>query len=458
MKTKQSYENNFSIPQENCKSKNKEILEYILLTYKCDVCENIPRYPLQKHAKSNNYFCSNCIGSVREILYPSRAEIGLLEHLEVSCFNQGCNEIFTYEKLEDLYNHALKCPKKIKNCLSYLCSSTLVHKIDSVIKSNNELNILVNELKNKNNEIQNSLMEKEIKFKESFETSNKLLRKEITKLKANQLEILKKFNLNNIKIKKKIKLKINKINDRITNLLCKNINSTQNICPNFNNNITHNNTNSKNNVETKIFNSASPQMSPINNKKELIAKDFSVENSISSVEIDTGASFFPILMGHEVFKSLNIKKAVLLYRGSENDFSSAVFHSKCDNKGPTITIVKSEKGNIFGGYSPVMWESSNSWGEDIHKDSFLFSITRSSKHIILNPKFAIDNCAVFGPTFGKGADLYISDQCNLNESSYTEMGDTYESNFKFQTIESRSYLSGSIKYFKVEEYEVYLIY
>jgi hypothetical protein len=41
----------------------------------------------------------------------------------------------------------------------------------------------------------------------------------------------------------------------------------------------------------------------------------------------------------------------LLYRGSRDGFRGADFHAKCDDKGATVTIVKSTEGRIFGGYS-----------------------------------------------------------------------------------------------------------
>ena len=46
----------------------------------------------------------------------------------------------------------------------------------------------------------------------------------------------------------------------------------------------------------------------------------------------------------------------LLFRASRDGFASSVFHSKCDNKGPTITVVKSG-GNIFGGFTENAWTS-----------------------------------------------------------------------------------------------------
>ena len=49
----------------------------------------------------------------------------------------------------------------------------------------------------------------------------------------------------------------------------------------------------------------------------------------------------------------------LLFQASRDGFAAAAFHSKCDNKGPTVTIVKSGN-NIFGGFTEVSWPS---WGK-----------------------------------------------------------------------------------------------
>ena len=47
---------------------------------------------------------------------------------------------------------------------------------------------------------------------------------------------------------------------------------------------------------------------------------------------------------------------VLLYRASRNGWAASNFHSCCDNKGPTVTVIK--YGNyIFGGYTEQPWQS-----------------------------------------------------------------------------------------------------
>ena len=46
----------------------------------------------------------------------------------------------------------------------------------------------------------------------------------------------------------------------------------------------------------------------------------------------------------------------LLYRATRDGWAATNFHSCCDNKGPTVTVVK--YGNcIFGGYTEHPWES-----------------------------------------------------------------------------------------------------
>ena len=47
---------------------------------------------------------------------------------------------------------------------------------------------------------------------------------------------------------------------------------------------------------------------------------------------------------------------LLLYRASRDDWSSVNFHSCCDYKGPTVTVIKSDD-NIFGGFTEQSWVS-----------------------------------------------------------------------------------------------------
>ena len=51
---------------------------------------------------------------------------------------------------------------------------------------------------------------------------------------------------------------------------------------------------------------------------------------------------------------LQQKKMKLCYRASENGWAASTFHSFCDNKGPTVVLVKSGS-YVFGGYANEQW-------------------------------------------------------------------------------------------------------
>jgi TLD len=66
-------------------------------------------------------------------------------------------------------------------------------------------------------------------------------------------------------------------------------------------------------------------------------------------------------------------ETALLYRGSRDGWMNGNFHIKCDNKGPTIVLIKSTKGRVSGGYTSESWETppGNKWKQD--QTAFLFS-------------------------------------------------------------------------------------
>ena len=45
----------------------------------------------------------------------------------------------------------------------------------------------------------------------------------------------------------------------------------------------------------------------------------------------------------------------LIYRASEHGYTAKSFHEYCDDKGPTLVIIKSSEGWIFGGYTTQSW-------------------------------------------------------------------------------------------------------
>jgi hypothetical protein len=45
-------------------------------------------------------------------------------------------------------------------------------------------------------------------------------------------------------------------------------------------------------------------------------------------------------------------------------FGAKEFHRCCDGRANTLTPILDTKGNIFGGFAPVEWESGNQWKGD----------------------------------------------------------------------------------------------
>ena len=49
----------------------------------------------------------------------------------------------------------------------------------------------------------------------------------------------------------------------------------------------------------------------------------------------------------------------LIYRASEHGYTAKSFHEYCDDKGPTLIIIKSSGGYIFGGYTTQSWSGNS---------------------------------------------------------------------------------------------------
>ena len=104
------------------------------------------------------------------------------------------------------------------------------------------------------------------------------------------------------------------------------------------------------------------------------------------------------------------KEFQLIYRGSRDGMTHKDYHKKCDNKGKVIILIKSDKGNIFGGFASKSWIIENYKYQD-DPDSFLFSLiniynTKPIKFPVKNSQNALYYRNDFGVLFGEsGNDL-----------------------------------------------------
>lgn len=125
----------------------------------------------------------------------------------------------------------------------------------------------------------------------------------------------------------------------------------------------------------------------------------------------------------------------LLYRGSEHNFSWTEFHRKCDNKSPTLVIVKSVDGCIFGGYTKVNWNPTTEHDQYISDFvAFLFSLkssmSESKKYHVQNFNQALYYNKTYGPCFGK-LDFGFDNNCNAWSTLNSNISDPEASSSKF---------------------------
>lgn len=68
----------------------------------------------------------------------------------------------------------------------------------------------------------------------------------------------------------------------------------------------------------------------------------------------------------------------LIYQASRQMYSAEAFHQICDGKKNTLTIAKTEYGNLVGGFCAIPWRSPKKWEyeEDPSDQTFIFSLGR----------------------------------------------------------------------------------
>jgi hypothetical protein len=169
----------------------------------------------------------------------------------------------------------------------------------------------------------------------------------------------------------------------------------------------------------------------------------------------------------DIFAEFKGKHFELLWRGSRDGFKPTEFHRRCEGHAHTLTVILDTNGNIFGGFTPVAWESQvwnkkrgnedNTWKGDDSMKSFLFTL--KNPHNIPARRFplksemkhrAIRFVANWSPCF---ADIRVSDNCNTNTKSATYLSYAYTND---TGLNSKTFFTGS-ENFQVKEIEVFEI-
>jgi hypothetical protein len=170
-----------------------------------------------------------------------------------------------------------------------------------------------------------------------------------------------------------------------------------------------------------------------------------------------------------IFAEFEGKRFELLWRGSRDGFEAKEFHRRCDDHANTLTVILDTKGNIFGGFTPVKWESrvwngkrgneSNTQKADDDLKSFLFTLMNPhnnmpARRFVLQPEkreVAIRCNSQQGPFFGN--DIGVSDNCNTNNDSNIYFGHSYTND---TGLDGKVVFTGA-QNFQVKEIEVFEI-
>ena len=246
----------------------------------------------------------------------------------------------------------------------------------------------------------------------------------------------------------------------------------------------------KNNILSKTLPELNPENSDSNNKTEKDSDSSSKKNirnsyfvssynlfssrlrarpNVFDLFIDTNIlkkediteNFFIFTKLKEIYAYNRYIKLNLIYRASRDGDNAKDFHFKCDFIGPNLTVIKTKKEYIFGGFTIKTWkhlfkdinsEDPECGTELKDEQAFGFSVNKNKIYENGKQDEGIIYCnSNYGPCF-KNFFFKIFDKCFENGGI---CGTVKESNFI--GIEKDFEINGGERNFDVEEIEVFQI-
>ena len=156
----------------------------------------------------------------------------------------------------------------------------------------------------------------------------------------------------------------------------------------------------------------------------------------------------------------------LIYRASSDGFNARSFHSACDGRANTVTIIKTSENYVFGGYTSSPWKSDNTYNYD--SSAFIFSLRQAGvsklgvKFTVSDPTTATWNNPLTGPAFGSYIGYNFCDILVGYSGPYYNMADLGSSyslppGVSAHSTTAQNYLAGIVSGWTVTEIEVYQI-
>ena len=149
------------------------------------------------------------------------------------------------------------------------------------------------------------------------------------------------------------------------------------------------------NTEVNIFTNLN--LSLQSNTERTQEKEFSIFFKDSSIVKEKDYKYI-----NDIFIAKVPNKFELIYKMTKDEENN--FHNKCDNIGPTLTLIKikknkiSESYNRIGGFTSINWDCSEQF--KIDEQAFIFSLTQKKVYRAKSPFQSIYCSENFGPCFG----------------------------------------------------------
>ena len=457
---------------------NNDIKEKIFL--------EINNYKINISIKENNIYLEIESNNNDNIIYYNNYSLKILKNNPIFKKYNNIQESynFLYHVIKNSKNDQLKIKEyekifefKIKS-INYVITFTIdkkneyKKKDDSIFKNNlnnfenilneiendmNNLDPYIKELKDENEKIteENKNLKNEIKF---LKEENEKLKQELNNFHLDKKNSKDNFistgeNNKEEKIKNENKIKVErkaiKLNQEINNSDSNEKNSKDNFISQNKNyqekinfegeNIISKNENQQHNQKLNnsdsVKNIIKDTKPNSNNNNYILSKD--LENKLTNY-----------IKESKTYKD-KIISFKLLYKASTDGDLASSFHSKVDNKGPILVIIKTTiEDRIIGGFSSKSWSSRNIYIDDDKAFIFFFNDLIGKKYEIKpeNKDKACFHRKDEGPHFGTKA-LIVSNNCLKNENECAT--DTYKF-VRFNLIGMKGFSK-----FNIKDYEVY---
>lgn len=152
-------------------------------------------------------------------------------------------------------------------------------------------------------------------------------------------------------------------------------------------------------------------------------------------------------------------KYTLLYKISRDGCNATTFHTNCNNKGATVTVLYNSSGSVYGGYTSISWRSAGAYGID--NKAFLFRLYQDGtfKPVQCPSAGGINamyDVANYGPTFGGGNDLCTFNGTVAHDGTCFPLNGTtrFGHSYTMKGENANTICNGNLK---VTDLEVYLV-